>query len=146
MQSHQRHDTNDGDDEHKNRDRGTKAHVVILRFQSSSGPSANGPRHCRTNRALADYAEDDAPLTDRASHSCEISHHRNPKEAVMNVLRISSLLATDFLLIAMLVLLLAGCVNMPQQNRKGDFVSNMASADVNTHATAQPAAVDARRA
>ena len=64
----------------------------------------------------------------------------------MNTLRVSSLLATDFLLIAMLVLLLAGCANMPQQNRKGDFVSNMASADVNTHATAQPAAVDARRA
>jgi starvation-inducible outer membrane lipoprotein len=66
-------------------------------------------------------------------------------EAVMNVLRVSSLLATDFLLIAMLAFLLAGCVTTPQQYRNGDFVSHMASADVNTRATAPPDAQSTRR-
>jgi starvation-inducible outer membrane lipoprotein len=67
-------------------------------------------------------------------------------EAVMNVLRISSLLATDILLVAMLAFLLAGCVTTPQQNRNGDFVSHMASADVNVPATAPPARTSVRKA
>ena len=56
----------------------------------------------------------------------------------MNVFRVSFLIATDMLVIAMLVALLAGCVSTPQQyrNRNGDFVSNMASADVNVRAAA----------
>ena len=51
----------------------------------------------------------------------------------MNAFRISFLVATDVLVIAMLVALLAGCVSTPQQyhNRNGDFISNMASSDVN---------------
>jgi len=51
----------------------------------------------------------------------------------MNVFRVSFLIATDVLVIAMLVALLAGCVSTPQQNRNrnGDFVSHMASSDVN---------------
>ena len=59
----------------------------------------------------------------------------------MNAFRVSFLIATDVLVIAMLVSLLAGCVTTPQQyrNRNGDFVSNMASSDVNV----RPAALHA---
>ena len=59
----------------------------------------------------------------------------------MNVFRVSFLIATDVLVIAMLISLLAGCVSTPQQyrNRNGDFISNMASSDVNV----RPAALHA---
>ena len=66
----------------------------------------------------------------------------------MNILRVSSLLATDILLVAMLAFLLAGCVTTPQQQqyRNGDFTSNMASADVNAPATSHPATSSVRKA
>ncbi len=45
----------------------------------------------------------------------------------MNVLRISFLLATDALMIGLLVSLMAGCVTTPSNFRNGDFVSHVAS-------------------
>lgn len=45
----------------------------------------------------------------------------------MNVLRVSFLLATDALMIVLLVSLMAGCVTTPSKYRNGDFISNVAS-------------------
>ncbi len=66
----------------------------------------------------------------------------------MNAFRVSFLVATDLLVIAMLVSLLAGCVSTPQQNRyrNGDFVSNMASSDVNAQPVALRASATAPKA
>jgi len=47
----------------------------------------------------------------------------------MNTIRVSFLVATDLLAIAMLVALLAGCVSTPQQYRNGDFVSHVAAVE-----------------
>jgi starvation-inducible outer membrane lipoprotein len=56
----------------------------------------------------------------------------------MNAIRVSFLIATDIFVIAMLVSLLAGCVSTPQQlrNPNGDFISHMASSDVNARSEA----------
>jgi len=64
----------------------------------------------------------------------------------MNVARISFLIATDVLVIAMLVSLLAGCVATPDRNRNGDFVSHMASADADARGTAPHPPVSGPRA
>jgi hypothetical protein len=65
----------------------------------------------------------------------------------MNAFRISFLIATDILVIAMLVSLLAGCVSIPQQNRdrNGDFVSHMASSDPGTRSAVPYASVGAAK-
>jgi hypothetical protein len=52
--------------------------------------------------------------------------HQYPREPAMNVLRLSFLLATDALMIVLLVSLMSGCVTTPSY-RKGDFVSHVAS-------------------
>ena len=56
----------------------------------------------------------------------------------MNSLRVSFLVATDVLVIAMLVALLTGCATTaPQlQYRNGDFVSHMAAAETDARVTA----------
>ena len=66
----------------------------------------------------------------------------------MNALRVSFLIATDILVIAMLVSLLAGCVSTPQQfrDRNGDFVSHMASSDVDARSTALHASISVPKA
>ena len=64
----------------------------------------------------------------------------------MNVFRVSFLIVTDILVVAMLVSLLAACVATPQRDRNGDFVSHMASAQVETQPTAPAASSSAPRA
>jgi hypothetical protein len=64
------------------------------------------------------------------------------QEPVMNALRVSFLLATDILVIAMLVSLLAGCVSTPQQrDRNGDFVSHIASTGIDARDAAPHASI-----
>ena len=48
----------------------------------------------------------------------------------MNTFRIPFLVATDLLVLAMLIALLSGCATAPQlQYRNGDFVSHMAAVE-----------------
>jgi hypothetical protein len=62
IQARQSHYPDDGDNERKKGDGGAETHGAILRFKTSTGPSANRLPHCRTKRALPDYAESDVRL------------------------------------------------------------------------------------